>query len=127
METITTKLTIAGILGVLTLISGVVLSKTGRPLNAVFFNLHKMIAVVMIVLIVISVVQLAKAGETKALIELIVIGITGVLFVALIATGGMLSFERVWPALVLKIHQIVPLLSLASAAVTVFLLFRSRA
>jgi hypothetical protein len=127
METITTKLIIAGILGILTLISGVVLSNTGRPLNSVIFNLHKLIAVAMIVLIVISVVQLAKAGETKALIELIAIVITGALFLALVATGGMLSFERQWPALVLKIHQIVPLLSLASAALTVFLLSRGQA
>jgi len=125
METITTKLTIAGILAVLTLISGVLLSNTGRPLNSVLFNLHKIIAVATVVLIIMSVVQLYKAGETRALIELGMIVFTGLFFIALVATGGMLSFERQWPAIVLKVHQVLPLLSLVFSAISAYLLIRS--
>jgi len=127
METITTKLIAAGVLGVLTLISGVLVTKAGRPLNAALFNLHKMIAVVAIVLIIMSAVQLYKAGETKAVMELGLIILVGILFTALVATGGMLSFEREWPSVVLKIHQVFPLLSLGISALSVFLLIRSQA
>lgn len=127
MDTISTKLIAAGILGILTLVSGVILSNTGRPLNGLFFNLHKLIAVAAIVLITISVVQLLKAGETQALIAIGAIILAGLLFVALVATGGMLSFEREWPGFVLKIHQVAPLLSLAFSALSVYLLIRSNA
>ena len=126
METITTKLIAAGVLGVLTLISGVLVTKAGRPLNSVLFNLHKMIAVITIALIIISVVQMYKASEAKAIIELGMIILTGILFTALVATGGMLSFEHEWPSVVLKIHQVLPLLSLAFSVVSAVLLIRSR-
>jgi len=125
METMTTKLIATGVLGGLTLISGVLVTKAGRPLNAVLFNLHKMIAVTAVALIIISVVQLYKAGEAKAIIELGMIILTGILFAALVATGGMLSFEREWPDVVLKVHQILPLLSLAVSVVCAILLIRS--
>ena len=126
METISTKLVAAGVLGVLTLISGVLLTKAGRPLNSFLFNLHKMIAVVAIGLIIMSAVQLYKAGETKAVMELGLILLAGILFSGLVATGGMLSFEREWPSVVLKIHQVFPLLSLGISALSVFLLIRSQ-
>lgn len=125
MEAMTTKLTMAGILGALTLISGVLLSNAGRPLNSLLFNAHKMIAVVLIVLIVLSVVQLYKAGEGGAWIELGIMILAGIFFIALVATGGMLSFERQWPAFVLKTHQVLPLLSLMFSAISAYLLIRA--
>jgi hypothetical protein len=124
---LTTKLIAAGILGILTLISGVAVTKAGRPLNPIFFNLHKMIAVVMIVLIVISVVQLYKAGETQNAIVVGLTALAGLLLLGLVATGGMLSFEKVWPSFVLGIHKLVPLLALGFSALTIFLMFRSNA
>jgi len=127
MEALNIKLIFAGILGVITLISGILLSNAGRPLNPALFNIHKMIAVIMIVLVILSVVQLYKAEETKALVELGMMILTGVLFAALVATGGMLSFEREWPSVVLKVHQVLPLISLACSAISVFLLIRSSA
>lgn len=126
METMTTKLIYAAVLGVLTLISGVLLSKAGRPLNPALFNIHKIIAVVTIVLIIMSVVKLYKVEETKAMIDLGMIILTGMFFLALVATGGMLCFEREWPSVILKIHQVLPLVSLSFSAISVFLLIRSR-
>ncbi len=125
METIPTKLIVAGVLAVLTLITGVLVSNAGRPLNAALFNVHKIISVVMIVLVIIGVIQLHKASEAKAMLELGMIVLTIVFFVALVATGGMLSFEREWPAVVLRVHQVLPLLSVASATLSTFLLVRS--
>jgi hypothetical protein len=125
METIPTKLIVAGVLAVLTLITGVVLSNAGRPLNSALFNIHKIISVVMIILVIIGVIQLHKVAEAKAMLELGMIILTIVFFVALVATGGMLSFEREWPAVVLKVHQVLPLVSIASASLSTYLLIRS--
>lgn len=125
METIPTKLIVAGVLAVLTLITGVVLSNAGRPLNSALFNVHKIISVVMIALVIIGVIQLYKVAEAKAMLELGMIILTIVFFVALVATGGMLSFEREWPAVVLKIHQVLPLVSIAIASLSTYLLIRS--
>lgn len=125
MESLSTKLISAGVLGIITLISGVVLSNTGRPLNTILFNLHKIISVATIVLIIVFVIQLYKAGETKTMLEIGMIILTILFFVALVATGGMLSFEREWPAIVLKIHQVLPLVSLTFSAISSYLLIRS--
>ena len=125
MDTIPTKLIVAGALSVLTLITGVLVSNAGRPLNAALFNVHKIISVVMIVLVIIGVIQLHKASEVKTMLELGVIVLTIIFFVALVATGGMLSFEREWPAVVLKVHQVLPLVSVASAFLSTYLLIRS--
>lgn len=125
METIPTKLIVAGVLAVLTLITGVVLSNAGRPLNSALFNIHKIISVVMIILVIIGVIQLHKATEAKAMVELGMIILTVVFFIALVATGGMLSFEREWPAVVLRLHQVLPLVSVASATLSTYLLIRS--
>jgi hypothetical protein len=125
MESLFTKLISAGVLGIITLITGVLLSNAGRPLNAVLFNLHKIISVATVVLIIVFVIQLYKAGETKTMLEIGMIILTILFFIALVATGGMLSFEREWPAIVLKIHQVLPLVSLAFSAISSYMLIRS--
>ena len=117
-----TKLVAAGFLGLFTLISGVILTNAGRPLNAVYFNIHKIIAVIMIVLLVVMTVQLIKAGGALSTLQILVIAAAAILFLALIATGGMLSFERSWPTIVLRIHQVAPLLSLGFSAAGIYLL-----
>ena len=117
-----TKIVAASFLGVFTLISGMILTGAGRPLNSVYFNIHKIIAVVMIVLLAVITVPLIKTGSTLSRIQVLVIAAAAALFIALVATGGMLSFERSWPAVVLRIHQIAPLLSLGFSSAGIYLL-----
>ena len=125
MEAISTKLIAAGILFLLTLISGVIVSHSGRPLSVGLVTVHKLIAVVGIVLIGMAVNQLYKTADGKLLIELSVIVLSGIFFLALIATGALLTREEMQlPELVLKIHQVAPLLALASSTVSIYLLVR---
>jgi hypothetical protein len=125
METITAKLIAAGILFLLTLISGVIVSHSGRPLSVGLVTIHKLIAVGSVVLIGMAVNQLYKNMDGKLLIELSVIVISGLLFLALIATGALLTREEMQlPELVLKIHQMAPLLALVSSTATIYLLAR---
>ncbi len=125
METITTKLIAAGILFPLTLISGVIVSHSGRPLGIGLVTIHKLIAVGTIVLIGIAVNQLYKTVDGKLFIELSLMVISGILFLALITTGALLTREEMQlPELVLKVHQIAPLLALVSSTVSIYLLVR---
>ena len=125
MEVIATKLIAAGILFLLTLISGVIVSHSGRPLSVGLVTVHKLIAVVGIVLIGMAVNQLYKNVDGKLLIELSVIVLSGILFLTLIATGALLTREEMQlPELVLKIHQVAPLLALLASSVSIYLLAR---
>ena len=58
MNTITGKLVVAGILFLFTLISGVIVSHSSRPLNIGLVTLHKLIAVGTAVLVGMAVNQL---------------------------------------------------------------------
>jgi hypothetical protein len=123
MDTITTKLVAAGILFLLTLITGVIVSHSGRPLNVGLVTIHKLIAVGTVVLIGIVVNQLFKTVDGKVFVEISIMVISGILFLALIATGALLTrAEMQLPDLVLKVHQVAPLLALVSSALTVYLL-----
>lgn len=126
MNTITSKaLTIGGLL-LLVIISGIILSKLGRPLNTPVFTIHKLSAVGAIVLLVININKLAKAGNIPAL-NIALIVITGVLFLGLFVSGAFLSFEKPAPQIFLRVHQILPLLALASSSISYYLLVSSEA
>ncbi len=127
MDTITSKLIVAGILFLLTLISGMIVSRSGRPLSIGLVTLHKLIAVSTVVLIGIALNQLYKTADGKVIIEMGITLIAGICFLALIATGALLTREEMQlPEVVLKIHQVAPLLALASSTITLFLLARGR-
>ena len=122
MDTITTRLIAAGVLFVFTLLSGLWLSHLGKPYNSGIFGIHKLIAVAMVIIIGMSVYNLYKGLDLQAFINLILIVTTGLIFLALIVTGVLLSLNIPLGGVVLKIHQIAPLLALASSAITLYLL-----
>lgn len=127
METISNKLIAAGILAVLTLISGVIVSRSGKPLNIWLVTIHKLIAVAVVILIVIIVNQLYKSADEKMVVTIGLMAVSAILFLALIATGAFLTREEMeLPAFVLKIHQGVPLLALASSSMTIYLLLQNK-
>ena len=127
MDAITSKLILAGFLFLLTLISGVIVSRSGRPFSIGLVTLHKLIAVGTVVLIGIALNQLYKTADGKVMIETGITVIAGICFLALIATGALLTREEMQvPEVVLKIHQAAPLLALASSTITLFLLARGR-
>ena len=127
MDTITSKLIGAGILFLFTLISGVIVSRSGRPLNIGLVTVHKLIAVGTVVLIGMAVNQLYKMVDGKAFIEIGFMVISVLLFLALIATGAFLTREEMQlPDLVLNIHKVAPLLALIFSTLTIFLLSRGQ-
>jgi len=127
MDAISTKLIAAGILFLFTLISGVVVSHSGRPLSVGLVTIHKLIAVGMIVLLGLALNQMYKTEEEMLFLELGSIVLSGIFFLALIATGALLTREEMQlPEFVLKIHQVAPVLGLVSSTLSLYLLARGR-
>ncbi|MCA9874206.1 MAG: hypothetical protein KC441_11145 [Anaerolineales bacterium] len=115
------KLIYCGLGLALTLLSGFILSKLGRPLNSAIFTVHKLIAVGTVILIGVSIREWVKAVDVSAFFPVIV-GVTGLLFLALVVSGALLSFDKLAVPPILTIHQIVPLLAVAFTMITVCLL-----
>ncbi len=117
-----TSIVICGALFLITLVSGVGVTRSGRPHNALLFNLHKLIALATVVVFVVNVIPMYKAMEMQHTLEWVSGILTGLLFIALFASGAVLSFEKPAPVIVLRIHQVVPLLSLVFSGLTIYLL-----
>jgi len=127
MDTITSKLVVAGILFLFTLISGVILHHSSRPLSIGLVTVHKLIAVGTAVLVGMVVNKLYKTVDGKVFIEIGLIVISALLLLTLIATGALLTREELQlPDLVLNIHNVAPLLALISSTLTIFLLSRGQ-
>ena len=127
MDTITSKLIGGGILFLFTLISGVILHHSSRPLSIGLVTVHKLIAVGTAVLVGMAVNQLYKTVDGKVFIEIGLMVISALLLLALIATGALLTREEMQlPDFVLNIHKVAPMLALISSTVTIFLLSRGQ-
>lgn len=134
MSILTSKTTICGLLVLLTLISGVWLSHSGKPFNSIIFTVHKLLALATVIIIGVNVYHLLGAIEGNTLAALSIVAVSGLLFLALFISGallslipaGLLSLEKPMPEIILKIHQVAPLLALVSSTATMYLLTVSK-
>ncbi len=108
----------SGVLFGLTLAFGIWLSRSGRPFNALLFNLHKLIALGAVVTAGLQVARLLK-GQTPAA-EIILLAAAAISVLALFITGALLSLKNPAPVFVLRIHQIAPFLLLGNLAASIF-------
>ncbi len=126
MSTIVSRPVIAGLLLLFTLISGVWLSYSGKPLNVAIFTIHKLIALATVIVISVNVNHLYRAVEFRTFLELVLIAVTGLLFLALFISGALLSRGNPLPEAILRIHQVAPLLALAFLVMTIYVLASSK-
>lgn len=119
------KIIYCGLGFVLTLISGVVLSNFGRPLNSAIFGIHKIIAVATIVLLGMNIRTLYRMVDVQTLNQVLIV-VTALLLLALVISGALLSFDKLAVQAVLRIHQVMPMLALAFSALTVYLLIGNK-
>jgi hypothetical protein len=130
MSISTSKIAICGLLFVLTLVSGVWLSQSGKPFNGTIFTIHKLIALATVIIIGVNIYHLYSAMDARTLVALSVIVASGLLFLALFVSGALLSLiagallslEKPVPEAILRIHQVAPLLALVSSTATFYLL-----
>ena len=110
----------AGLFFLLIFLSGYWLSRSGKPYNVIVLTIHKLIAVAAFVLLVITMIR-SNQGTALSTIELIAGVVTGLFFLSLIVTGGLLSSNKEMPAVVLKLHQIAPYLTVLFTLATLYL------
>lgn len=115
-----------GLLFLFTLLSGVWLSHSGRPLNTFIFTIHKLFALSTAIVIGMNIYKLSHTVDTQTFV-LAVVSITVLLFLALFVSGALLSFERSIPQAAFRVHQVVPLLALVAASSAIFLLLNNKA
>ena len=121
METIKIKIAFTGILIVLSIISGIWLHRKERPLNAIIFNMHKLISLAAIVLIVITVIAFNKNVDLRST-DFMLIALTALFLILLVVTGGILSLDKPVNFILLNIHRILTFFIVVSCLVTYFML-----
>ena len=119
----------AGAVFLVILLSGYGLSRSGKPYGTLVFAIHKLVAVAAIATLGVTVFRMNRAGTltSAGLISAIV---SGVFFLGTMATGGALSVEAgtqvtmpsTVSAIVHKLHQVTPYLTVLSTAVALFFL-----
>ena len=133
MNSIPSRIVICGVLLVLTLVSGVMLSQSGKSTNSLIFNVHKLIALGTVILFGVGIYQLHKVGGIHTL-HVVAFAITGAFFLTLIVSGGLLSLVSGTQVSVsesalqaaLRIHRIAPLLALVASTVSLYLLVSNK-
>jgi len=114
------KAIVVGLFFLLIFLSGIWLSRTGRPLNVGISTLHKLISLAAGVFMLVTIHQRNQAISLNAT-EWIAIVITGLCFLVTVASGGFLSADKPMPAAVLRVHQVGPVLAALSSAATLYL------
>ena len=103
------------------LLSGVWLTRRGRPISTLILTLHKLIGLGAGIFLVVTLIQLGRAGVLGAGVIAAAV-VTGLAMLGAAATGGVLSAKTA-PALVLRLHQAAAFLAPVGAAVLFWLLF----
>lgn len=120
MYTAALRWIIVGALFAVIFVSGFILGRAGKPYGTLIFNLHKLIAVGTVAYLVLALLKLNRVealGQTAFAAALV----SGVLFLILIITGGIISAIPAAPKTVSLLHRIAPYFVIIAAAATLFL------
>ncbi len=107
----TIKMIAAGLLFLISIATGIWLSKTGRPLNAWLFNIHKLISLATVILAGLAIYELSKTVAMDVKVVVIIVSLV-IVFLIVFITGALLSFEKPQPGFVLILHKIFPVVIL---------------
>ena len=121
MSTTQLKIVGAGVFFLFIFLFGFWLSRSGKPYNLAIFTLHKLVALGAIVFLGININKFHQATPLNP-VQISVIALMAVCFVATIASGGLLSVEKAMPLIVRRLHQVAPYLTLLSTSATYYLL-----
>jgi hypothetical protein len=119
----TTKFVAPGIVFLLTLASGVWLSRSGKPLNTAIFTLHKLIALGAVVATAIRTYSVLKNADIQAILIALII-VIGLCVAALFATGALMSANKPGYDRLLTIHEVSSLLALSAGTALFALVVR---
>jgi hypothetical protein len=98
---------VVGILLACMIISGFILSRTGRPFNGWILAVHKLISLGTLIYLIIIVTRANRAVPLRP--ETVVLAVAAAaFFLALFASGGVISGMKTPPGFVTLIHHIAP-------------------
>jgi hypothetical protein len=111
----------AGLSFLLMFLSGIWLSRSGKPLNGVLLTIHKLVGLAAGVFLVATVYQLNQ-GSALGGTDMATVVVCGLLFLGTVIAGGVLSLGKPVPGVVLRLHQIGPILAVLCTATTLYFL-----
>ncbi len=107
----------------LILVSGILLSRKGKPYSTALFTVHKLLGLAAGVLLGVIVYQ-AHQADPLGLVEISAVVATVLLFAGIVVAGGLLSTDKL-PEVALRLHQVLPIFAVLSVAGTLYLVLSS--
>ena len=117
---ITLKIIINGFLFLITIGTGILLSRSGKPLNKLIFNIHKLIALVSVIFLITLFYNLYRSFEVNFILLFLII-IMGLFILSVFITGVLLSFDKTENKFILGAHNIVSFITLIIIIIMFFL------
>jgi hypothetical protein len=110
-----------GLFFLIILLSGIWLRNAGKPYNNIILTPHKLLSVATAILLFWTIRQMNQATHlgTTALFASV---ITGLLFLGCIVSGALVTTDLSLPAIVSKMHKVIPYLTVLSTAATLYFL-----
>ncbi len=116
------KIVITGLLFFLTIASGIWLTHSGKPLNPIIFNVHKLMALASVIFTIVIITNFFKSTPISSLIVLVVVGaIISVLVIFI--SGALISVGKFSEKILLIIHNISTIAIVVSIGVLIWLMF----
>lgn len=108
----------------LMILSGIWLSRKGKPYNLILFNIHKMISLGAILMTTLALLFYSRDYALSS-INITLIICTAILFIILLLTGGLLNIKKEMPRFVLITHRITPLIVSVLAFLSIYILIQN--
>src|SRR4030042_5755971 len=110
-----------GLLFIFTIVTGIWLSNSGKPLNTLIFNIHKLITLASVIFLTIVIRNLLKNVEINHVILALII-VTGLFVLTLFISGALLSLGKPVNNIILTIHSVTPIPTVITTAITIYLI-----
>lgn len=125
MSTTQARVVGAGLAFLVIFLSGIWVSMAGKPYSTLPFTVHKLVGLALGVLLGVIAYQTHQITPLSP-VQMAAIVVTVLLFVATVAAGGVLSVVEAAPSVALRLHQVVPVLTVLSTVGTLYLLLSGR-
>ncbi len=109
----------SGVAFLVIFLTGFALANSEKPLNSLLLNVHKLIGLGVLILLVVTVLQSRQITPLDTTLVAVTMAAV-LLFLVTIVTGGLLSIEAEMPRFVHIIHLVLPFLTVALTAYTLF-------
>jgi hypothetical protein len=125
MSTFQTTVVGASLYFLLLFLSGLWLSRSGKPYNTLVTTIHKLVGLAGGAFLAVTVYRMHQVTPLD-LFEIAAVAVTVLLFVGTVAAGALLSIDKPMPAGISRAHLVVPFGAVLSTGGMLFLLLSTR-